>query len=137
MNRWTWLKKSSSWQWTAKIRGILAVDLAGNEADFPGEEFAPIFREAQQAGMKISIHAENGAARNGSPWRSKPSGLSGSVMACGYWKTNRVTAQMKERQIAFEVCPTSNHQSGVVSEIDTTPAAEDDRSRITDHSQHR
>ena len=104
-----------------KDRGILAVDLAGDEANFPGEEFAPIFREAQQAGMKISIHAGE--------WGG-PERITLAVEALGAERIGHgvrvledksVTAQMKERQIAFEVCPTSNHQSGVVSEIGKHP----------------
>jgi hypothetical protein len=46
-------------------RGLVGVDLAGNEAEFKSEPFYDIFREAKQAGLHITIHAgEWGPAAN-------------------------------------------------------------------------
>ena len=93
--------------------GVLGMDLAGNEADFPAQPFAGILKEARQAGLHITIHAgewagaknvreaieELGAERIGHGVR---------VMEDGY-----TAALAKERGTVFEVCVTSNYQSGV------------------------
>jgi len=104
-----------------KDRGILAVDLAGNEADFPGEKFAPIFREAQQAGMRTSIHAGEWGGPERVTLAVETLGAERIGHGVRVLENKSITALMKERQIAFEVCPTSNHQSGVVSEITKHP----------------
>ena len=38
-------------------RGLVGMDLAGNEAEFKSEPFYDIFKEARQAGLHITIHA--------------------------------------------------------------------------------
>ena len=46
-------------------RGIRAIDLAGNEAEFPAEPFAGLFSAARQAGLATLVHAgEWGGAEN-------------------------------------------------------------------------
>ena len=93
--------------------GVVGMDLAGNEADFPAQPFAGLLKEARQAGLHITIHAgewagaknvreaieELGAERIGHGVR---------VMEDGY-----TAALAKERGTVFEVCVTSNYQSGV------------------------
>lgn len=104
-----------------KDRGILAVDMGGNEADFPGEDFAPLFQQAKQEGLRISIHAGE--------WGG-PERISLAIESLGAERIGHgvrvledasVTATARDRQIAFEVCPTSNHQSGVITEINEHP----------------
>jgi adenosine deaminase len=94
--------------------GVLGMDLAGNEVDFPAQPFAGILKEARQSGLHITIHAgewagaknvreaieELGAERIGHGVR---------VMEDGY-----TAALAKERGTVFEVCVTSNMQSGVI-----------------------
>ncbi|MFN2144600.1 MAG: adenosine deaminase [Anaerolineales bacterium] len=107
-----------------KGRGILAVDLAGDEANFPGEEFAPVFREAQQAGMRTSIHAGEWGGPERITLAVETLGAERIGHGVRVLEDRSVTAQMKEHQIAFEVCPTSNQQSGVISEIGKHPLLE-------------
>ncbi len=40
-----------------KDDGIVAIDLAGNEAEFKSEPFYGVFKEAKQAGLRVTIHA--------------------------------------------------------------------------------
>lgn len=103
--------------------GVVGMDLAGNEAEFKSESFYAIFREAKQAGLHVTIHAgewgpaanireaieELGAERIGHGVR---------VLEDGY-----VTALARERGTAFEVCVTSNYQSGVVPGLESHPFA--------------
>ena len=37
--------------------GMVGLDLAGNEAEFPAAPFAGLFREARQAGLHLTVHA--------------------------------------------------------------------------------
>ena len=37
--------------------GLVALDLAGNEAEYPSEPFYGIFKEAKQSGLHVTIHA--------------------------------------------------------------------------------
>jgi adenosine deaminase len=102
-------------------RGMVGMDLAGNEANFSGMPFLGVFKEARQAGLHITIHAgEWGGAEN-------------VLDAMLYLNAERighgvrvledpnVTSLARERAIPFEVCVTSNYQSGVVSALSVHP----------------
>lgn len=101
--------------------GILGVDLAGNEAQYSAKPFAAIFREAKQEGMHISVHAgEWGPGEN----------VAEAILHLGAERIGhgiRVlehpysVAMARERGIAFEVCVTSNHQSGVIQNLCNHP----------------
>lgn len=103
--------------WLAAERmdsGVVGIDLAGNEAEFPSEPFYGICREARQAGLHLSIHAgEWGPAKN---VREAIEQLGAERIAHGVrvLEDPSVTALARERFLAFEVCVTSNYQSGVV-----------------------
>lgn len=95
-------------------KGIVGLDLAGNEAGYSGLLFAGVFKEAHQAGLHITVHAgEWGPAQN----------VTEAILHLGAERIGHgvrvledpsATALARERQIAFEVCITSNYQSGVV-----------------------
>ena len=102
-------------------RGIVGIDLAGNEARFPGLIFAGLFREARQAGLHITVHAgEWGAAQNVGDAIQH---LSAERIGHGVrvLEDPSITALARERQAVFEVCITSNYQSGVVPELSVHP----------------
>ena len=94
--------------------GVVGLDLAGNEAEFKSEPFYGIFREAAQAGLHLTIHAgEWGPAAN---VREAIEELGAERIGHGVrvLEDPSVTALASERGTAFEVCVTSNHQSGVI-----------------------
>ena len=102
-------------------RCLVGVDLAGNEAEFPAHPFVGIFREARQSGLKLTVHAGE--------W----SGAANVREALEVLNTNRIghgvrvmedpeTVQLaKECGTPFEVCVTSNYQTGVVKSLETHP----------------
>jgi adenosine deaminase len=110
--------------WLAAARqesGVVGIDLAGNEAEFPSEPFHAIFREAHQAGLHLSVHAgEWGPAAN---VRAAIELLDAERIAHGVRVLDdaAVTALARERTVPFEVCVTSNYQSGVVQQPGTHP----------------
>lgn len=101
--------------------GIVGVDLAGSESDFPGEEFAEIFLQAEQSGMRVTIHA----GEWGGPEiiQLAINALHAERIGHGVrvMEDARVIDLAKERGITFEVCPTSNFQSGVVNILKDHP----------------
>jgi adenosine deaminase len=104
-----------------KDQGLVGVDLAGDEANFSGLLFSGIFQEAKQSGMYITVHAgEWGPARN----------VKDAIQQLGADRIGHgvrvledpiATALARERQIPFEVCVTSNYQSGVVPTLNAHP----------------
>lgn len=98
-----------------KRRGsmIVGLDLAGDEAEFSMSPFEPIFQEANQDGLHITVHAgEWGDAGNVNQAISQ---LGAERIGHGVrvMEDSSVVSLAKERGTAFEVCPTSNYQSGV------------------------
>ena len=107
-----------------KDDGLVGLDLAGNEAEFKSEPFYGLFREARQAGLHITIHAgEWGPATNVSEAIEE---LSAERIGHGVRVLDdpSATALARERGTAFEVCVTSNHQSGVIPAPEAHPLAE-------------
>lgn len=101
--------------------GLIALDLAGNEAEYPTEPFYGIFKEARQSGLHVTIHAgEWGPAAN---VREAIEHLGAERIGHGVrvLEDESVVALARERGTAFEVCMTSNYQSGVVDSLDTHP----------------
>ncbi len=101
--------------------GLVALDLAGNEAEFPSEPFYGIFKEAKQSGLHVTIHAgEWGPAKH---IKEAIEELGAQRIGHGVrvLEDKNIAALAKERNTAFEVCITSNHQSGVVESLDTHP----------------
>lgn len=97
-----------------QAQGIVGLDLAGNEADFSARGFLGVLKEARQAGLHLTIHAgEWGSAEN-------------VVEAILYLGAERIghgvrlledpsaVLLARQRGIPFEVCVTSNIQSGVI-----------------------
>lgn len=102
-------------------RGLFGLDLAGNEAEFKSAPFYDIFKEAKQSGLHITIHAgEWGPAGN---VRDAIENLGAERVGHGVrvLEDASVTALAKEHEVAFEVCPTSNFQTGVVKEFENHP----------------
>jgi len=116
------LAEQVAWLAASRLnKGLVGLDLAGNEAEFPAGPFASIFREARQAGLKVTIHAGE--------W-----GGPGNVReALELFKADRIghgvrvvedpsaVALARERGAAFEVCVTSNYQTGVSPSLQRHP----------------
>ncbi len=101
--------------------GLTGMDLAGNEAEFKSVSFHGIFKEAKQAGLHITIHAgEWGPAEN---VRDAIINLGAERIGHGVrvMEDENVVALAKERETVFEVCVTSNYQSGVVRSLPSHP----------------
>lgn len=97
------------------------MDLAGNEAEFKSNPFREIFKEAKQSGLHVTIHAgEWGPAEN---VRDAIENLGAERIGHGVrvMEDPNIVALARERKTVFEVCVTSNFQSGVVNELRAHP----------------
>lgn len=95
-------------------KGFVGLDLAGNEAEFSAKPFAPIFKEAKQNGLAITIHAgEWGGAEN---VREAIEDLNADRIGHGVrvLESDPIVSLARERKTPFEVCITSNYQTGAV-----------------------
>jgi adenosine deaminase len=116
------LAEQVAWLAMEQIKnGLIGIDLAGNEAEFKADPFYGIFKEAKQAGLHITIHAgEWGPAEN---VRDAIINLGAERIGHGVrvMENESVVALAKERATVFEVCVTSNYQSGVVRSLPSHP----------------
>ena len=102
-------------------KGIVALDIAGNEVEFPAEPFAPIFREAKESGLKITVHAGEWAGADNVREAIEVLGADRIGHGVRVLEDPDVVAMVKERGTVFEVCVTSNYQSGVTPSLEAHP----------------
>ncbi|MGO4544044.1 adenosine deaminase [Paenibacillus sp. 2TAB23] len=96
-------------------KGVVAVDLAGDEASFPAELFLQLFADARQLGLPVTIHA--GEAAGAENVKVAVTGLGALRIGHGVrmLEDPSVVALVKERQIPLEMCPLSNMQTKAVT----------------------
>lgn len=102
-------------------RGIVGLDLAGAESKHSGEEFSPVFWRAREAGLGITVHAGEWAGPHSIVMAVEQLGARRLGHGVRVVEDAAVLAMTRERGIAFEVCPTSNVQSGVCSSYEQHP----------------
>ncbi|OMF24858.1 adenosine deaminase [Paenibacillus sp. FSL H8-0548] len=96
-------------------KGVVAVDLAGDEASFPAKLFRQLFEEAKQLGLPITIHA--GEAAGAASVKVAITELGAVRIGHGVrmLEDSEVVGLVKEQQIPLEMCPLSNIQTKAVS----------------------
>jgi adenosine deaminase len=104
-----------------KYQGIVGLDLAGNEAEFSAEPFSGILREARQEGLNITIHAGEWGGADNVAEAIQEIGAQRIGHGVRVMENPDVIEMARQAQVIFEVCLTSNFQSGVVSELEQHP----------------
>ncbi|WPC40574.1 adenosine deaminase [Clostridium sp. JS66] len=102
-------------------KGVVAVDLAGNEHDFPPEIHKEAFDLAQKYGFHCTIHAgETGIEKNiiKSIELLHAERIGHGVYA---FKDERVVEYLKDKQIPLEMCITSNIDTKAVKAYELHP----------------
>lgn len=116
------LAEQVAWLAAAHIEdGIVGMDLAGNEAEFSARPFASIFAEAKQAGLHLTIHAGEWAGPENVREAVEQVGAERIGHGVRVLEDEDVVALTRERGTTFEVCVTSNYQSGVVPALGNHP----------------
>lgn len=104
-----------------KSQGILGMNLVGNEAEFPAKPFLEIFQEAHRNGLAIAIHAGEWAGAENvreaiEDFHARRIGHGLRVL-----EDSSVVELAQKSEVVFEVCPTSNYQSGVAVTLKDHP----------------
>lgn len=101
-------------------QGVCGVDLAGDEAHFPAELYKEEFRLAKELQIPITIHAGE-ADGPGSIWQALELGADRIGHGVRAIEDNRLLAELAERKVALELCPTSNLDTHVYEKIEDYP----------------
>ncbi len=100
--------------------GLVAVDLAGDEAAFPMRGFVPLFEEAEHLGLPFTIHAgECGSCENVKGAIELGAKRIGHGIAMRDSRALQIVAA--DRHIGVEVCPVSNLQTKAIPSIHEYP----------------
>lgn len=104
-----------------KNQGVVALDLAGDEKDYPGDLFIDQFHKARDAGLHLIAHA--GEAAGAQSIEQAIHHLHVERIGHGIAARNdpRLMDLIMERGITLECCPTSNVQTCTVKDYDDHP----------------
>lgn len=102
-------------------KGIVGIDLAGNEVKYPPLPFQPIFQEAKKHGLGVTVHA--GEWSNASGVYQAIEDLYADRIGHGVRsiENSEIIRLVKEKSVALEICITSNLQTGVVHNVKHHP----------------
>ncbi len=111
-------------------RGVIGVGLGGDEQRFAPELFSDAFAFARANGLRTVAHA--GEAAGAASVRGAIEHLRAERIGHGIraLEDPHVVALAAEREIAFEVCPTSNYLTGVASADEPHPLVALDRAGV-------
>ncbi|MEW6982984.1 adenosine deaminase [Colwelliaceae bacterium 6471] len=105
----------------AHKESLVAVDLAGDEFNKPGELFVEHFRQVTDANLHVTIHAGEAAGPE-SIWQAikelKADRIGHGVVS---YQDQALLDYMREHNIAIESCLTSNFQTGTVKDLSKHP----------------
>jgi adenosine deaminase len=102
-------------------RGIVALDVSGDEATLPLEPFVPVFDRAREAGLWLTAHAgEGGHAANVRQTIEliRPHRIGHGVRSI---EDSTVVQLVRDRGLVLEICPTSNLQTRVIHLVSHHP----------------
>jgi adenosine deaminase len=102
-------------------KGIVGLGLSGNEVEFSAEPFVNIFHQAREAGLKITIHAGEWTGSETVRHALERIGADRIGHGIRIMEDPDVIALARERRTVFEVCLSSNLQSGVVQRMEEHP----------------
>ncbi|MBN1262186.1 MAG: adenosine deaminase [Anaerolineae bacterium] len=102
-------------------RHVRGIDIAGDEVNFPPRIFAIPFLRAKQAGLHVTVHA--GEAAGADSVREAITFLGAERIGHGIRavENSSVIQMLYQNNIALEVCPTSNFQTGAVPGLTLHP----------------
>lgn len=101
--------------------GIVGLDLAGDEVNYPAEPFAGLFRAAREAGLGVVAHAGEWTGAESVREAIEVLGVQRVGHGVRVVDDPSVAALARERGIVFEVCVTSNFQTGVIGRLADHP----------------
>lgn len=105
-------------RWLGK--GVVGIDLAGDEASYPTSSFKGLFLKVKEAKIPFTIHA--GEADS---YKSVEDAISFEAKRIGHGvrsiESLETLKKLKEKNILLEVCPTSNIDTNIFTSIENHP----------------
>lgn len=101
--------------------GLVGLDLAGDEINYPVTEFIDVFRWAKTQGLHITVHAaEAGPAGN---IREAIEKLEADRIGHGVRAREdlSIVDLLRKHRVTLEMCPTSNLQTGIIPKLSQHP----------------
>ena len=102
-------------------QGIVGLDLAGAEKGIPSEPFFKIFHHAKEKGLHICAHAGEWDSGDNVAIAIEKLGAERIGHGVRVLESPHAMTLALQKGVSFEVCLTSNYQSGVVNAVDTHP----------------
>ena len=101
---------------------VVGFDLAGPEAEYPAPPHAAAFLEAAAGGLALTAHAGEvpGAERIR---ETLAFGVRRIAHGVTVGDDPELIAQVREREVTLDLCPTSNVQAGIVADLAAHPLA--------------
>jgi adenosine deaminase len=107
----------------AQADSLVALDLAGDEAGFPGDLFGDHFRRARDAGLRITVHAGEASGPE-SVWTAlRTLGADRIGHGVRAIEDPALVRHLAEKRIGVESCLTSNVQTRTVPSFEAHPLA--------------
>ncbi len=107
-----------------KNAGIVGLDLAGDEAGHSAEAFIGVFREAKEKGLYTTVHAGEWNTGENVAQAIELFGADRIGHGVRVLESPHALQLARQNNIPFEVCITSNYQSGVVPVVKAHPIME-------------
>ncbi len=104
-----------------KDRGIVALDLAGDEINYPLDKFIDIFQWAKKQGLHITAHAAEAGPASHVKEALEKLGAERIGHGVRAMEDLAVMDLLKRSQATLEMCPTSNLQTGIVPKLAKHP----------------
>ncbi len=102
-------------------KGVVGLDLAGDEVNYRAYPFAPLFRDARRKGLGLTIHAGE---------VTSPGSIYEAVEILGAHRIGHGVKAIEDanvldllmfRKVVMEICLTSNLQTGAVKKLEEHP----------------
>jgi len=100
---------------------LVALDLAGDEARFPGALFVEHFRRGRDAGWRVTVHAGEAAGAPGVRQAIRELGAERIGHGTRSYEDPALLDELAERGIGLEECLTSNVQTSTVPDLASHP----------------
>lgn len=104
-------------------KGVVALDLAGDESKYKTEDFASLFEYAKGLSIPFTIHAGEASGAK-SVYDAINMGASRIGHGIRALESDEVVSLLKDKKIPLEICPKSNIDTGVYESIDNYPLNE-------------